>query len=39
MGEIGSNAGGVNDIVESELVNEGAQLHKQGKRLARERSD
>lgn len=34
VGEISGNAGGVHDIVQSELVDKGAQLHKQGERLA-----
>jgi len=39
VGEVSSNTGGVHDIVEGELIDEGAQLHKQGKRLAERLSD
>lgn len=33
MGKIGSDTGRVDDIVEGELVNEGAVLEEQGQRL------
>lgn len=35
MGEVSGNAGGVDDIVEGELVHEGRELQEQGQRLAR----
>lgn len=34
MGKVGSNAGGVDNIVESKLVNEGAGLEEQRQRLS-----
>lgn len=33
MGKVGGDAGRVDDIVESELVDEGARLEQQGERL------
>lgn len=35
MGDIGSDTGGVDDIVKGELVNEGGELQEQGQRLTK----
>lgn len=38
MGEIGGNAGGVDNIVEGELVDVGRELEKERERLDREQN-